>query len=232
MRLLSNAFIFTQVISILLFSFSKIDNLFAQGTITNDSNIIYRDNLFNALKTEDMLLTIVVLDREHKKPKKNIDLEMYIGDSHRKNYTTDSNGEIKVNLQEIITSIDNYSFVFIPKVSANNCTVNVKRSLIENNISKFKNIKEEEKSTFLKQKTILKRQEIEKKHPKWPRKAIDAILASKVFIGMTKEQATMSWGKPTDINRTTTKSGTREQWVYALDCYLYFEGNKLVAIQN
>jgi hypothetical protein len=53
-------------------------------------------------------------------------------------------------------------------------------------------------------------------------------------IGMTKEQVInqTNWGKPSDINRTTTSAGTREQWVYGVGRYLYFDGNKLTAIQD
>lgn len=54
-----------------------------------------------------------------------------------------------------------------------------------------------------------------------------------VHIGMTKaEVLRSSWGTPTDINRTTTARGTREQWVYGGGNYLYFEDDKLVTIQN
>lgn len=36
-----------------------------------------------------------------------------------------------------------------------------------------------------------------------------------VKIGMSqKEVLASSWGKPVDVNRTTTAAGTREQWVY------------------
>lgn len=54
-----------------------------------------------------------------------------------------------------------------------------------------------------------------------------------VNIGMSKEDVlASSWGKPERINTTTTANTTREQWVYGGRNYLYFEGNKLVTIQN
>lgn len=53
----------------------------------------------------------------------------------------------------------------------------------------------------------------------------------KVRLGMSKQEATLSWGKPKDINRTQTYNGTHEQWVYD-DGYLYFENGKLTAIQD
>lgn len=53
-----------------------------------------------------------------------------------------------------------------------------------------------------------------------------------VSIGMTKSEALASnWGKPNDINRTTTANGTEEQWVFD-GGYLYFTNGKLTAIQN
>lgn len=53
-------------------------------------------------------------------------------------------------------------------------------------------------------------------------------------IGMTKDQVInqTNWGRPYDINRTTTAAGTREQWVYGIGHYLYFEGSILKAIQD
>lgn len=54
-----------------------------------------------------------------------------------------------------------------------------------------------------------------------------------VRIGMTPEEAiASSWGKPQKINRTTTRRGTREQWVYGGGNYLYFEDDILVSYQN
>lgn len=52
-------------------------------------------------------------------------------------------------------------------------------------------------------------------------------------IGMTKTQvvALTKYLKPNDINKTTTKGGTREQYVYGKD-YLYFENDELTSIQN
>lgn len=221
-------FIFLQILSLFFASLSKADTI-----ITKDGNdIIYRDNLYKALKTEDLLLTVVVLNSIDKTPKMSMELDYYLHESYKKTYITNNMGEIKVSLSDIIDTIDNFSLVFIPKITARNCTINIKKSIIENNIQKFKNIKEEVKNNFIKQKNIAKRQQIEKAHPKWSRKAVDAILSEKVYIGMTKEQALMSWGRPADINTTITKYGKSEQWVYGNDCYLYFEGNRLTSIQN
>lgn len=54
-----------------------------------------------------------------------------------------------------------------------------------------------------------------------------------VFIGMTQQEVIdSSWGKPKRINRTTTKRGTREQWVYGHGNYLYFQDGILESVQN
>lgn len=58
------------------------------------------------------------------------------------------------------------------------------------------------------------------------------IAEGRIKIGMTKEMCIYAWGKPTDINRTITRNTVREQWVYDLGTYLYFENDKLVTIQD
>jgi len=37
-----------------------------------------------------------------------------------------------------------------------------------------------------------------------------------------------SWGKPQSVNKTATRFGVHEQWVYGL----YFDNGKLTKIQN
>jgi len=53
----------------------------------------------------------------------------------------------------------------------------------------------------------------------------------KVRIGMTKQECELSWGKPTNINKTTTENIVSEQWVY-YSSYLYFKSGILKTIQN
>ena len=54
-----------------------------------------------------------------------------------------------------------------------------------------------------------------------------------VVVGMTPEDViASSWGKAESINRTTYANSVREQWVYGIGNYLYFENGKLTAIQN
>jgi len=57
------------------------------------------------------------------------------------------------------------------------------------------------------------------------------ILDGKVAIGFTKEMATLSWGKPEDINSTLNGSSVNEQWVYGTQ-YLYFTNGILETIQD
>lgn len=52
-----------------------------------------------------------------------------------------------------------------------------------------------------------------------------------IRIGMTKEMCRSAWGNPERINRTTTRYGTSEQWVY-YNNYVYFRGNVITAIQD
>lgn len=57
------------------------------------------------------------------------------------------------------------------------------------------------------------------------------ILQETVSIGMTTAMVKASWGEPDNINRTITAYGTHEQWIYPQH-YLYFDSNKLTAIQD
>lgn len=52
-----------------------------------------------------------------------------------------------------------------------------------------------------------------------------------VNIGWDKDKVVMSWGNPEKKNITTTPNGVSEQWVYS-DAYLYFENDKVAAIQR
>lgn len=55
-----------------------------------------------------------------------------------------------------------------------------------------------------------------------------------VTIGMSSSDVlASSWGQPSHVNRTTTASGTSEQWVYSDNsAYLYFTNGVLTAVQN
>ncbi|ABW68311.1 hypothetical protein Dole_2507 [Desulfosudis oleivorans Hxd3] len=68
-------------------------------------------------------------------------------------------------------------------------------------------------------------------YPDWPKKTWDAIEAGNIFIGMTDEQASLSWGKPNKINKTVGSWGVHEQWIYN-NQYLYFENGRLESFQS
>lgn len=52
-------------------------------------------------------------------------------------------------------------------------------------------------------------------------------------IGMSEEEVLNStWGEPEDINKTTIRYGTSEQWCYSWDKYIYFEDGIVTAIQE
>lgn len=59
------------------------------------------------------------------------------------------------------------------------------------------------------------------------------IANGEVKIGFTKAMCIDAWGDPQKINKTTTKFGSSEQWIYwDGSAYLYFENDRLSAIQN
>ncbi len=52
-------------------------------------------------------------------------------------------------------------------------------------------------------------------------------------IGMTKSEVENStWGKPNKVNKTTTKYGVHEQWVYSGNKYIYFDDGVVTGIQD
>lgn len=59
----------------------------------------------------------------------------------------------------------------------------------------------------------------------------DKISAGKVWLGMSKEMAEDSWGKPRDVNRSVGSWGVKEQWVYS-DANLYFDNGILNSWQD
>jgi hypothetical protein len=67
---------------------------------------------------------------------------------------------------------------------------------------------------------------------KWDARVWNAIEDGKVYVGMTAEQAKMSWGEPHEVNRTTVGNSVREQWVYEENNYLYVSDGRVSGIQN
>lgn len=52
-----------------------------------------------------------------------------------------------------------------------------------------------------------------------------------VKVGMTKEQASLSWGPPDKVNETVDARGKHEQWVYGGRRFLYFDNEILTSFQ-
>ncbi len=67
---------------------------------------------------------------------------------------------------------------------------------------------------------------------KWSARAWAYIEDGQVWVGMTKAQAQLAWGEPNSVNRTTTRRGVMEQWVYGSSSYLYFGNGVLTSYQN
>lgn len=69
-----------------------------------------------------------------------------------------------------------------------------------------------------------------------PEKAQVIEVKDEPSIGMNPDEVRNStWGEPSDINKTTTKYGVREQWVYRSSMknkYIYFEDGLVTAIQE
>lgn len=64
-----------------------------------------------------------------------------------------------------------------------------------------------------------------------------ALLAGRVWIGMTDTQVLVAWGPPARISRTTTTFDVREQWMYEGGAFdsariLSFRGGILTAMQT
>ena len=59
----------------------------------------------------------------------------------------------------------------------------------------------------------------------------DAIAAKTLVVGMTREEAIESWGKPGKVNSSGGAYGSREQWIYERN-YVYFDGGILASWQS
>lgn len=72
------------------------------------------------------------------------------------------------------------------------------------------------------------------KHKTWNRNVCDTIADGQIELRMTTEQCRLSWGNPTDINRTVYSFGVHEQWCYGEYCKpaLYFEDGILISWQD
>jgi len=64
-----------------------------------------------------------------------------------------------------------------------------------------------------------------------------ALLAGRVWIGMTGTQVMVAWGRPARVTRTITASEVREQWVYEGGVFdgtrfLYFRNGVLTSVET
>lgn len=69
------------------------------------------------------------------------------------------------------------------------------------------------------------------KHADWSMGNCDAIDQREVVIGMTAEQARLSWGKPERVNSTIVAQAERDQWVYG-GGYIYVRDGLVEAVQT
>lgn len=60
----------------------------------------------------------------------------------------------------------------------------------------------------------------------------ELIVNGQVKLGFTEDMSIIAWGKPKSINKSTSKYGVDEQWVYGYNSYLYFSNGKVTAIQE
>lgn len=61
----------------------------------------------------------------------------------------------------------------------------------------------------------------------------DALWGADPEIGMDADEVRWSsWSYPNKVNKTTTKYGVREQWVYPNNKYIYFEDGRVTSIQE
>jgi hypothetical protein len=75
---------------------------------------------------------------------------------------------------------------------------------------------------------------VQLKHPEWDDEICNSVGDREIYVGMTKEQVRAAWGRPYNVNKTTTAYGTTEQWVMHESgrTYVYFSGDTCTAFQN
>lgn len=66
----------------------------------------------------------------------------------------------------------------------------------------------------------------------WPDHFKRAVIDRRIMTGMTPEMVRASWGPPQRVNRTDSPYGIREQWVYGMGEYIYFEDGVVTTIQT
>lgn len=94
----------------------------------------------------------------------------------------------------------------------------------------------ETKEKYLKEKDKEDAIKRDSSYSSWVRRfgksTADQIKEGYIVIGWDKEKVKLSWGEPNDINKTISKYGTDEQWIYNNRSYVYFTNGKVTTIQN
>jgi|LSQX01.3.fsa_nt_gb hypothetical protein len=85
---------------------------------------------------------------------------------------------------------------------------------------------------FKKDMAIKSKQQLEDEAIKKAEKTRENLANHKIWLGMSKEEAEISRGKPQNINRSVGSWGTHEQWCYSGGVYLYFENGSLTSWQD
>ena len=134
-----------------------------------------------------------------------------------------------------ITTVEkrNSSDVFWNYIPEGNPSITYYYLLLDNlqEVGQYKLAKEREKQQELAKEK--KRQErIQALSQKYGKNTAEEIANGYVRVGWSQEKCLESWGKPEQINKTIGIWGVHEQWVYSIDCYLYFGDGVLTAIQN
>lgn len=84
----------------------------------------------------------------------------------------------------------------------------------------------------MRERETKRRKERERLERKFGFPIASKIMGHIIWIGMTKEMAKESIGEPIRINKTTSKYGISEQWVYSNFRYLHFRNGILETIHE
>lgn len=199
-----------------------------QSLVKDVNNNIDKLHLSDQVKT-DLLIQIKTLDRMLQKESKN---EIF-----DQSYTVK---DLMSEIQKILENIsDNYLYPNISKESLNSFSdfvsrdqredENAQREINERKRQEANEIQSKQNAASKQDASRIQRESL---ILKYGQKYGSLIADKKVAVGMTKEMCIAAWGKPSDINKTTTAYGVREQWVYNLKTYLYFDDDILTTIQN
>lgn len=69
-------------------------------------------------------------------------------------------------------------------------------------------------------------------HPDKSPEIKEAILHSRILLGMTRDDVRVAFIAPEHVNRTVTSHGVHEQWVWLGGLYVYFEDGLVTSWQD